>query len=169
MTQQQLVRFGNRIHIFCPLHLANIPPISVTYSNCGRGRGRESAEPHTRLHTHTPERSHRGKSTDRVRARGSFGVFALAWPQPVPKMWTEVGRLVLLQLFLTELRCADGKRRYPGGGLASPPQSETRRGIAVRRQPHLMPRAGFLRTTHTWIAGLGPHSDPNTIRRWQSK
>lgn len=64
-------------------------------------------------------------------------------------MWTEVGRLVLLQLFLTELRCAEGKRlagSSPGGGLASPPQRETRRGFALRRQPGLMRRAGCIFT-----------------------
>ena len=60
-------------------------------------------------------------------------MFAVASPQPVPKMWTEVGRLVLLQLVLTELRCAEGKRLFSGRGLASPPRRETRRGIAVRR------------------------------------
>ncbi|TWW58222.1 Low-density lipoprotein receptor-related protein 8 [Takifugu flavidus] len=41
-------------------------------------------------------------------------------------MWTDVGRLVLLQLFLTELLCAEGKTLFRGGGLASPPRRGNR-------------------------------------------
>ncbi|CAG11572.1 unnamed protein product [Tetraodon nigroviridis] len=71
-------------------------------------------------------------------------------------MWTEVGRLVLLQLFLTELRCAEGKRLFPRGGLASPPQRQTRRGIAVRRQPGLMRSARWV-FTHDSHLDRGSH------------
>lgn len=84
-------------------------------------------------------------------------------------MWTDVGRLVLLQLFLTELLCAEGKTLFRGGGRASPPQRETRRGIGVCRRSALVRRAG-------WVFTHGSHLDrgaraargSNAVRRWQS-
>lgn len=44
-------------------------------------------------------------------------------------MWTDVGRLVLLQLFLTELLCAEGKELFHGGGLASSLSAAGDRGL----------------------------------------
>lgn len=67
---------------------------------------------------------------------------------------------MLLQLFLTELLCAEGKTLFPGGGLVSPPQRETRWGIgSADGLPWCAALGGFLRTAHTWTAGLGPLGD----------
>lgn len=76
-------------------------------------------------------------------------------------MWTDVGRLVLLQLFLTELLCAEGKTLFP--------RRRTRISAAERNAaggsgsadglPWCAALGGFLRTARTWTAGLGPQGD----------
>lgn len=82
-----------------------------------------------RTRSHTPEQTRRVQHT--ATDRGSFSVFCFGLffphlhehnrepPLQGLKMWTEVGKLVLLHLLLTELHCAKGKTLVSASFLAA--------------------------------------------------
>lgn len=76
-------------------------------------------------------------------------------------MWTEVGRLVLLQLFLTELLCAEGKRLCPR--KRSRISAAERNAAGDRRPPTACPDAPRWLDFYARLApgsrGLGPLGD----------
>lgn len=87
-------------------------PSSVTASNCSRQKGGGSAP---RTHTHSPAEARTHGSIERLETLhwGCFVFVSLDLNATLPgilKMWTQVGKLVLLHLLLMELHCAKGKR-----------------------------------------------------------
>lgn len=119
--------------LLCLLHRASIPPISVTYSNRSRGSGRQrggkaqsrgsshefEARRVEHTHTHARVRTHILGAAQFGDLTASFSPACTSVTPGVAKMWTEVGKLLLFHLLLTELHCAKGKVALclEGGGL----------------------------------------------------
>lgn len=125
-----------------------------------RGRKRRAG-----LIIHTQEQRQRVEHTQRVRGRGSFSVFFHLHehnrepPRQGLKMWTEVGKLVLLHLLLTELHCAKGKT------LVSPSHHRRKRFrdrclLRIALSPRPRKGCASRNCTHamacTWIARFPP-------------
>lgn len=169
MTQQQSCWPGlvaGIFFFFYPPHLATIPPISVTYSNYSRGRGRESAEPaaHTRSHT--------------LRSGATEGNARTVWDLGDPSLYShshDHNRFRRCGPTSGGLCCCSCSSRSSSAlkvrRCSAEADSHLRRGggTGVCRRSALMRRAGWLFTHGSHLdRGARAARGSDAVRRWQS-